>query len=138
MANMQPIESVMFYTFLVSYSFTAIRALLWPEQVRISEIRFFSSPSIYMADVLVFSLAAIGATAMAGHLWIEGFVIGQIILYFNLALFLLLSMAHWTSIFRNRKLQQARAAHAYSYKAIGLRRLALVILMIVLPITLPR
>ncbi len=138
MFRIQPIESVMFFTFLLSYSYVAVRNLFWPEQARIDKIRFFSAPSLYLSDTLVFGLAAVGAAAMVGHLWIEGFVLGQILLYLNLILFVLLSAAHWTSVFRIRKLEKARAARISSYKAAGLRRLAVIILMIVLPITLPR
>jgi hypothetical protein len=138
MLNMQPIESLMFFTFVLSYSFTALRSLLWPEQMRINEIRFFSSSNLYPSDTIVLGLASIASAAMIGHLWIEGFVLGQIILYLNLLFFLLLSAAHWTNFFRRKKLEKARAAHITSYKAAGIRRLALTILMIILPITFPR
>lgn len=135
---MQPFESVMFGAFLGSYSYGAVRALFWPERFRISQIRFFSSEGLYFSDIVVFGLASVAAMAMVAHLSMEKFVPGHIILYTNLVLFVVFSSAHWTSVFRERKLLQAMAASPSSYKALGLRRVALIILMVALPITLPR
>jgi len=133
---METIESVMFFTFLVSYSYLALSSIFWPEVARINDIRFFSSPGLSPSDVITHGLAAISAIAMVAHLALEGFVAGQIVLYVNVILFVMFSLAHWTYTYRTKMLERVRATHPSSYQATGVRKLALIVIMVALPITL--
>ncbi len=135
---MELFESVMFFSFLANYTGGAARAFICPEKERISEVRFFSSSQLHFSDAVMFSLAAVAAVAMVAHIWLEGFVWSQSVLYGNLSLFIFFALAHLTNTFRHRRLERARAATLSSYKAAGLRRFAVIVLMVALPLTLPR
>ncbi len=133
---MKTIESIMFFTFLVSYSYVALRSIFWPEVARVNEIRFFSSPGLDPSDIIPHGLAAISAIAMVAHLTLEGFVAGQIVLYVNVILFIIFSLAHWTHTYRTKMLERVRATRPSGYQAAGIRKLALIVIMVALPITL--
>jgi hypothetical protein len=135
---METFEKLMFFTFLAGYAYSTILMLLIPEKVRINEIRFYSSPSIDLPNAFLGFIASISVAAMVAHLWLEGYVWSQTVLYLNIVIFVFYSAAHGAGDVRRRKLEWASAADARSYHAQGIRKLAILILIVVLPITLPR
>ena len=128
----------MFFTFLAPYTYGALACVVWPEVARARDIRLFSSSHISLADGLFFGLVSVSAIAMVAQLWLEGFVWRQVFLYFNLVYFVFFSGGHRAGSFRTAQMERARASSPDRYREAGMRRLAMAIIMAVLPFTVPR
>lgn len=131
---MQPLELTGLILFLISYLYAGFRALLTPEGYREEEIRFYTKGGMKADEYIVFGFGLLAFIVVIFHAILEGPRMGQILLYGQVVMFVLVLPFHFMSLFRGRMSSTLKKKTDKEYKSAGTRKIIVSALMILAPI----
>jgi hypothetical protein len=130
---MKPFELATMALFLSSYLFTALRAILTPDAYRSNEVKFYKQGTMVWDVLLPFVLGALAFPALLLHFVMEPARLGEILLYAQVMLFLVIMPMHFMPFMRNRMTRTLSGKSNADYRKSGLQKIAIAAVMIALP-----
>jgi hypothetical protein len=127
---MQPLEITGLVLFLVSYLYSGFRALLTPEGYREEELRFYSKGGMRMDEIIVFGAGALSFLVVILHAFFETLRVGEILLYAQVILFVIVLPFHFMDLYRGRMVSTLKKKSDKDYKNAGFRKVVVSGLMI--------
>ncbi len=134
---MQPVETAALVLFLISYFYSGVRALLTPAGYREEEVRFYSGGGMKFDEYIVFGTGALSFAAVIVHLILETPKVGEIILYGQVAMFVLVLPFHFIGLFKARMVATLKKKTDSAYRNAGLLKLIVGAAMIAAPFIIP-
>jgi hypothetical protein len=131
---MKPLELATLVLFLASYLFTAFRAILTPEGYRSSEVRFYKENVKGWDIMLPFALGALSLPALIVHFIVETPRVGELLLYVQVLLFVVVLPMHFTSFMRKRMTSTLSGKSNSDYRRSGIIKVLVSGAMIALPL----
>jgi hypothetical protein len=135
---MQPFEIATLSLFLFSYLYTAARSIATPEQYRVSEVEFYKTGKQHWLDKAMFGVGAASFLTLMLHFVLESFRVGQLLLYGQVILFIVVLPMHYIDIARKRMSRTLGTKSNANYRASGWKKVAIAAIMIALPLIVKR
>lgn len=127
---MQPLEFTGLVLFLVSYLYSGFRALVTPEGYREEELRFYTKGGMKTDEIIVFGAGALSFIIVILHAFFETLRIGEILLYAQVIMFVIILPFHFMDLFRGRMVSTLKKKTDKDYKNAGFRKVVISGLMI--------
>ena len=126
----QPLEITGLVLFLISYMYSGFRALITPTGYREEELRFYGKGGMKFDEIVVFGAGAASFVVVLLHVIFETPRVGEILLYGQVILFVMVLPFHFLSLFRGRMASTLKKKSDKDYKNAGLRKIVVSGLMI--------
>jgi hypothetical protein len=135
---MQPFEIATLALFLISYLYSAVRSIATPEQYRSAEVEFYKTGKQHPVDRIMFGVGALSFVTLMIHFAREPFHVGQLVLYAQVVLFLVVLPMHYIDVARKRMSKTLGTKSNKDYRNSGLKKFAIAAVMIALPLILKK
>ena len=135
---MQPFELATFLTFISSYLVAASRAIFTPLDYRDAEIRFYQSGRPGGLELATFVLGGAAFAVMLAHFIFEHARLGEIVLYAQVSLFVLVLPFHFMPFLRKRMVSTLSRKSRVDYTHSGFKKIFIALVMVLLPVILQR
>jgi hypothetical protein len=130
---MQQFELAALVLFLLSYLYSGARAVFTPTSYKEEELRFYSSGKMKADEYIVFGAGVFSLLAVILHFVLETARIGEIALYVQIALFIIVLPFHFMGLFKARMQSTLKKKNEGDYRKAGMRKFLIGALMIAAP-----
>ncbi|PLX31545.1 MAG: hypothetical protein C0600_05610 [Ignavibacteria bacterium] len=136
-STMQTFELLTMIAFLIMYLGSALRAITMPDQYRDAEVEFYKTGKPGLFELVGFVFTSLAFALLIVHFVTEPARLGQVVLYAMVILFEIIMPFHFMSFYRSRMVSSLKNKTPADYKSSGLKRMAIGVVIILLPLIYP-